>query len=180
MKIIKSTLPVLCLLILCCYFFSCGNNKPAEENSETGNSDTTDSPVVKYLEKDRSIIVNSDTLLRHFNDLVLIFECLKKCDDCSKTPCDPKCDEICKELSDRSFVVPEDALKEVPGNRLRNLLVVSKEAQDLKLQFSYKKILSKKNSVKFNIMSAELDNMIANLDIMYKTALLLRESKKLK
>lgn len=180
MKVIKSTLPVLCFLILAGYYFSCGNNKPAEEGTGSENSDTSDSPVVKYLDKDRSIIVNSDTLRNHFNYMMQVFECFKKCEDCTKTPCDPKCDEICKEFEDRSFVVPEDALREVPDQRLRNLIVLSMNAQDLKLQFSYKKILSKSNSVKFNLMNAELDNMIAGIDIMYKKALLVYEVKKLK
>lgn len=179
MKILKSILPVLCFLILTGYYFSCGNNKQAEEETGPGNADTTELPVIKYLENDRSIIVNSDTLKKHFNDLILIYNCFKKCEDCSKTPCDPKCDKICKEFEDRSFVVPEDALREVPPG-LRNIIALSQKALELKLQFSYKRILSKKNSVNFNIMSAELDNMIANLDIMYKKAHLVYEMKKLK
>jgi len=179
MKIFKSSLPVLCILILTGYYFSCGNNKQAEEETGPGNADTADLPVVKYLEKDRSIIVNSDTLRKQFNDLQRIFECLKKCEDCTLIPCDPKCDEICKLFQDRSFVVPEDALREVPPG-LRNIIALSQKVLELKLQFSYKRILSKKNSVNFNLMSAELDNMIANLDIMYKKALLVYEMKKLK
>jgi len=180
MKAIKSTLPVLCILILTGYYFSCGNNKPAEESTGSENSDTSDSPVVKYLDKDRSIIVNSDTLRNHFNYMKQVFECFKKCEDCTKIPCNPICDEICKEFEDRSFVVPEDALREVPDQRLRNLIVLSMNAQDLKLQFSYKRILSKNDSVKFNLMNTELDNMIAGIDIMYKKALLVYEVKKLK
>ena len=179
MKVIKSTLPVLCFLILTGYYFSCGNNKTAEENTGSENSDTTDLPEAKYSDEDRSIIVNSDTLRNNYDYLLRLFECFKKCEDCTMSPCDPECDKICKEFKDRSFVVPEDALREVPQRR-RNILALAQKAQDLKLQFSYKRILSKKNSVKFNIMSLELDNMIAGIDIMYKEALLIHEVKKLK
>ncbi len=179
MKIIKTILPVLCFLLLICSYFSCGNNKPADENKGSENSDTTDLPDEKYTAMYRSIIVPSDTLRINFDELKKVFECFKKCEDCTKIPCDPICDEICKEYADRSFIVPEDALKEIPPG-LRNIIVLAQNAQELKLQFSYKRILSKKNSVEFNIMSAELDYMIASIDIMYKRALLNYEVNKLK
>lgn len=162
MKTIKSNLILFTLIfIISSIFQSCGNQQKTETKSEI--NDSTFGKPISYNNE----ILNPDTLYLNVINIKDAFDCLNECNNCLANPCNKKCDWICQRYNDRILVTVHDMDREINPDE-GNILFVSADASNLKLKLNQYRILTDKTTKKFNLMDAELDNLISNLDLLYK------------
>lgn len=172
MKALKANLIFFTVIfIISSIFQSCGNQQRADIKTE--NNDTTFGKPVSI----NSDILNPDSLRFQYFEIRNAFDCLNECNNCLTIPCNKKCDWVCKKYQDRILVTVHDMDKKVnPDEAI--ILLVTTDAVNLKLKSNQYRILSEKPTKKFNLMDAELDNLISNLDILYKKTFSINSSNK--
>ena len=157
------------LLIIASIMQGCGAQKAPD--GSTNKSDTTYGKPISYLNN----VYDPDAMKEKVLNLIESYGCLESCPNCLKEPCNPpdlRCENICSKY--RSIIRQEDSTDRPSGEEgiadamLLVDLLMTNEANEVKHQIAFYKILSKETTQKFQLMEADLNNLMDNLDLLYK------------